>query len=843
MINCFKRCVWTTTVFSFFVIASLLSSCRANEDHHDKQDFNWLSDASQYNLVNNTIDNDWRYNFLVETGEYLVRLLVPESFPWGDTVTSLMSDGADMDTLLQELIMFELPLLIISGILMLLAICLPIVGICFCLCRCCGNCGGTRKDEEISSLNRCPVYVMSVILTVICILIGICTFLDKPVQSKLVESSFDLGYTVLYTAYDIETFSDNIVKDLNQLAYDDFDGFTDEIMDRLDGADEEISDPLLRETYSHLDAIADHLDNFLNELELFTLENNTFGEINETINRILTGSEDLEIALDNVAANLTDIKTDCLADPIRAGLGVCDSLPDPNELEVSLDLTQLTSISDRLDPLLIFDSTNSTITVVFDLLNEINQSLSAVPEVIQNQTKEFQSTVNSTLLSIGRSIKTSVDESVEILESFDVQEMMQTEMIENELWKAELDSYMNYEFILRAALGGFLLVLLSLAGLCFGCVGYDSNKPPSQQSGITNCGGKMSMCAAVWAFLIAFIICFGAAILFLVGSNLTLVCDDLQDLTIIEEVVDNPALWNGEHPLASISGNANMTFYSLLEQCGEDDTIAGILGLTDMLDTDSLDIRGEIPDLDELAHSINQSFGEMGFSNVDISSQIQRLNGQFLPANVTEQISTIKNATAFIDVKSIANDLDSQAAAVRSSYPDMASSLEGLATKLRNIQDEIVEGIANDTVLLQDQLSDMNSSINTLMGETSPILTSVDDIMEFVQIDALLLVVETLETFIDDIVTVAENFTNESIERVKNDIGRCGIVRLIYDSLVNGFCDGFMAAITLSWLCCIVFSICLIPFICLNVRIAKYYLPTSTNQPHYYLPSNKVTPV
>lgn len=48
---------------------------------------------------------------------------------------------------------------------------------------------------------------------------------------------------------------------------------------------------------------------------------------------------------------------------------------------------------------------------------------------------------------------------------------------------------------------------------------------------------------------------------------------------------------------------------------------------------------------------------------------------------------------------------------------------------------------------------------------------------------------------------------------------------------------------TLSWLCCIVFSICLIPFICLNVRIAKYYLPTSTNQPHYYLPSNKVTPV
>lgn len=71
------------------------------------------------------------------------------------------------------------------------------------------------------------------------------------------------------------------------------------------------------------------------------MENNTFGEINETINRILTGSEDLEIALDNVAANLTDIKTDCLADPIRAGLGVCDSLPDPNELEVSLDLTQV----------------------------------------------------------------------------------------------------------------------------------------------------------------------------------------------------------------------------------------------------------------------------------------------------------------------------------------------------------------------------------------------------------------------------------------------------------------------------------------------------------------------
>lgn len=44
--------------------------------------------------------------------------------------------------------------------------------------------------------------------------------------------------------------SDFILQDLNQLAYDDFDGFTDEIMDRLDGK------PSLRHPgiiYSYLD--------------------------------------------------------------------------------------------------------------------------------------------------------------------------------------------------------------------------------------------------------------------------------------------------------------------------------------------------------------------------------------------------------------------------------------------------------------------------------------------------------------------------------------------------------------------------------------------------------------
>lgn len=49
------------------------------------------------------------------------------------------------------------------------------------------------------------------------------------------------------------------------------------------------------------------------------------------------------------------------------------------------------------------------------------------------------------------------------------------------------------DFILSSILPGGLLVVLSLLGLCMGLFGYNSNVVPSQQGGVANCGGVLSM--------------------------------------------------------------------------------------------------------------------------------------------------------------------------------------------------------------------------------------------------------------------------------------------------------------------------------------------------------------
>lgn len=74
---------------------------------------------------------------------------------------------------------------------------------------------------------------------------------------------------------------------------------------------------------------------------MFTLENVLFSDINDTINRIITTSGNLETALEGVIANLTEIKGDCENDTIRLNNGVCDGIPDPSSLQVDLDTSQV----------------------------------------------------------------------------------------------------------------------------------------------------------------------------------------------------------------------------------------------------------------------------------------------------------------------------------------------------------------------------------------------------------------------------------------------------------------------------------------------------------------------
>ena len=55
---------------------------------------------------------------------------------------------------------YELPILIAVGVGVLFMLFMPLVGCCFCMCRCCDRCGGDMKQSEKRSQQHCKVALM-----------------------------------------------------------------------------------------------------------------------------------------------------------------------------------------------------------------------------------------------------------------------------------------------------------------------------------------------------------------------------------------------------------------------------------------------------------------------------------------------------------------------------------------------------------------------------------------------------------------------------------------------------------------------------------------------------------
>ncbi|KAJ8026369.1 Prominin-1 [Holothuria leucospilota] len=812
---------------------------------------NRVVDSSIYHVANITDDFSWGYDIFTDLGDSLVNAMGGDGFPWDDIV-GMVSGEMDMEQFTRKIILFELPFLIVTAIFLLLTLCFPIGGLLFCCCRCCGKCGGTRKEEKISQLKRCNVYVMAPFIILLSLVIGFTTFLSRPVNSRLIDSTYNIMYTSLYSMYDIQTYADGIIADFDKLADEDFDLFSETLLNKLESVDEQIAAPLVRRSMPLMENISLNLEAFDNDLQDFALENDIFSEINSSVARITSLGEDLQGAMDLVAGNLTDIIDNCQADPIRSGAGVCDPLPDPANLEVDLEISEFSTAADGLNPEAILANTNGTLSQVYNLLSQVNSSLSTIPGIIRNNTGDLISNVNASLVEIQIAFQDIVESTTSIFEE-GLTSSLPIEDLEDAISSAEMQKEQyklltEMDFILSSILPGGLLVVLSLLGLCMGLCGYNTNVVPSQQGGVANCGGRLSMCSAACGLVIAFQVCFVAALSFLIGSHLTLVCEGLQDLTVIESVLDNPSLWDGQHPLASVDlgTDSNITFYSILERCSEDASIADAVGLTDseLFDMGDTDFKKQIPDLVPIAESINSSFESLKFgSDTNLGSQFDGLANQLLPGNISEQLEELTNVMLAINLTGVANSLDNQAATLSGVYPSISHALESLATEIWRIKDEPLASTLNETKHLQELLNTLNSTVEDLLVGTSQIPEAADALNLFLTNDAFNLIFESLEIFIDDIVFLADSFMNETYQTVEEDIGRCGVIRLIYDSIVNVLCEEFARGMTLMWVSSVLYIIFLFPLICLNIRIAKYNRRPTFRRSHQFMTSNKVHPV
>ncbi|XP_072177597.1 prominin-1-A-like isoform X2 [Diadema setosum] len=731
-----------------------------------------------------------------------------------------------------QVIKKALPIVIASAILILMAVVIPLVGIVFCCCRFAGKCGGNRPEEEMANLRFTHAMVLVTGLLIVCVLLCCASYLTSP-STLRVYGTLQHTETVAQGIFeDIETFKDDFIEDLENIGLTEFGSVADTVNSKLDDIGSHVASPLLLDTAPYIDRLSLAVDFLDVGLWIFSSNGNPLDVVLKNIANLISSGQVLEASLSVAKGNLTTIRDDCLGDPTKSASGACDNIPDPADIDFSAIEDNL-----NLDLETIRNETKIAMATIRDLLEEGNATLQNVPDLIVNASGSTIEDVRAAVSDLQRTVEDLVNDTTSTLnDMFDTLDLGSWNDTVTTTLQIPLEEQ-NVKIIatcLPLVLG--LMVILTGAGLLLACCGLRYNTGPTHRGCPSEWGGTMLMGSACWSFTISLLVCLLAAVLLFLGSTLSIGCQTLLDLSIIREVVDDPVVWGGSSPLSNLPlGNAtqNLSVYQILEDCKDDVTLYNALdlessGLLDLvLD---LDIRQMLPNFTSVYDLVNDTVSGMEIlPEGQTSDLLDELTGQLSPQNISTTLSEMELAINQVSLTNVSDALNDAADAVAGAYPDMANDLRSLADSLTLIDRTDLQAVRNLTVILQEDVTRLNDSVASLRMVSQGVASSVENITSFIATEAGPILIQTLEAYIESIVVLGDQFIDEVLLRIRNDIGRCGVIRRVYDAVVGTACLFFLPGLNALWVALCVISFAIIPSIIFNVRLAKHL--RSSTQP------------
>uniref|UniRef100_A0A665U193 Prominin 1a n=1 Tax=Echeneis naucrates TaxID=173247 RepID=A0A665U193_ECHNA len=472
---------------------------------------------------------------MVHTFLYVVQ---PNAFPQ-DLVVKLAKDkfGA-IQTEYQKAIYYEIGFLVCAAVGLLFTVLMPIVGLFFCMCRCCDNCGGEMHQRQRKNAD-CRRGLLGTLLfsTSLVITIGVlCAYaanqnLSSQVKNirRLVNTNMrdlhtfvnDTPMQIDYLISQYATAKKKVIYDLNHIGpllggriHDQLDKEVHPALDRvlnMAGA--------MRETKEALENVS---------VSLEVLQEGT-GKLNfnlslvrTSINRTLNdpGCHDEE----------SDATTAQLCRNIRQSL---------SQLQISANFTRLPRVNAQLEKM------NDIVkTDLSTIVQKGYSSLNDTPQMVIEQTRNVQNLVDG----IGNNISS-------FSKAFPVQSCLSNFTIfishahaKIEDYYPEIDQLDFYRWIGCIALCCMVVLILAFnyLGLLCGTLGYDKHASPTTRGCISNTGGTMLMAGVGFSFIFSWVLMGVVTVLFLAGGNIEkLVCEPFHSKDLFK-ALDTPYLVNPE---------------------------------------------------------------------------------------------------------------------------------------------------------------------------------------------------------------------------------------------------------------------------------------------------------
>uniref|UniRef100_A0A665TGX3 Prominin 1 b n=1 Tax=Echeneis naucrates TaxID=173247 RepID=A0A665TGX3_ECHNA len=724
----------------------------------------------------------------------------PSSFPKGEIITPRPPQEPDSSPpSLHPWIYYEAGFLICGTIGVVFVVLIPIIGTCFCVCRCCENCGGEMHQRQRKNADcQRGFFTASLIATSIFIILGV--FIAYTANHNISTQLKSTRRLINTNMRDLKTFANNTPAVCIH-SHVMFPCVLTDIGPLLGGR-----------IHSQLEkAVVPSLDTALRMAGAMRETKEALENVSSSLELLQEGTGKLQASLSAERASLSNT----LSDPACTNGAVshtCNTIRSTlSQLGINADYSRLQDVSLAL--------TNVNTVLKTDLSNIVQKgytSFNDTPKLVKEQTKNIVSGVKGMLDKIGTEI-TGFSKMFPVessLANFTI--FLNDGQKKIESFYPQIDQMDFYRWIgCVAVLCTVVLVLcFNILGLLCGTCGYDKQATPTTRGCLSNTGGNLLMAGVGFTFIFAWVLMGIVTTLFVVGGNVEkLLCEPLANRQLFK-IIDTPFL---VHPakknflpgMLFQNPNIDLTLGSMYRECYENKGLYHALQLETMFNINSFLNRTVYNrDLAKVFDSVHVDLQDISLlEQAGRDSLINFANSGIGQIDYEMYLAEANKGVTLVDLLSFSTDLEAQADQLPRGA--LENALKGHASSIRQIhRDQVMP--------LEQAMSTLSQSIKQLqrMSSDLPVRKSTDKNNDTKHSGSEMFTNVHTDTVIYFFVTCVQ---------LTAEVAQCKPISNLVDSMEIVSCSFIIDSVNTFWFglggCCIL----LIPSIIFSIKLAKYY--------------------
>ncbi|KAM9132771.1 prominin-1-A-like isoform 2-T2 [Pangshura tecta] len=734
-------------------------------------------------------------------------LVQPNAFP-AELLTKLIQQKNDITNpaVYKEVLVYEVGFLVCAAIGLLFIILMPLVGFCFCSCRCCGNCGGTmyQKQSKRTGCQRRALFALVLLATTLILAGNICAFISNDRVSRAVNSSFGALNTTLDN---LGTF----VRSISQQV--DFIIASSEVpVSRANGSLQNIGPILGGRIISEVGEEAyGALGSAMRLLEVTDLVEQELRAVNESGQRLQQLQGELSQNLSRLQEQINQTLQNC-GQP-------CDQV-SVSGLAPEANFSMVPDVSSQLELLSNLTSANLSAS-----LQQANETLNKTPTRVEEQAQKVVADARRQLAEVRRKIG-GVRSEIPVLDTLgNVMATLDTIGRQARDYEPQVASYDGYRWIVGICLCCLVLlvVLCYLLALVLGALGLKPSALPTERGCLSNSGGDFFMAGVGFSFLFSWLLMLLVLVTFLLGGNAdTLVCQPWHSRQLLPflETSDLTASFNLSEMLGLQGGT--VTLSSVYNNCQHNEPLWRTLQLGQAVPLDELlNISQYTGEITAAFDRLNVSLDPVTFLSPRQKQLLRDISASGLQPNFTGALQQLERNVTQRDLLALAEQLE--ALANVTDNPTTKQKLQEEGSELRQINGQIRSRFLPEMQALNRSIRTLQATTPQVPAQIDNMLRQIEDAQTFLDTRAAQIISNESRVFLDTLLGYFNSYVDWAKSMLTGEVGLCGPAAKTVDVAVTVACSYVVDSLNGFWFSLGWCTMFLLPGVILAVRLAKFY--------------------